>query len=539
MYATVQVLTSGNERENSIITKVGRRLSFNDKSVHNILIAIKGESYSWLDSMKKIFTTIHFVDTQFTDPFDIIADNLSLLKEYTKIIYVNKGVIPKSKITNVFHKKAPHIMLYDELADGDRLDTNKVLTHMFGDCKREDIMRVNCRIKKHISLLILLFDPRDVNLTEYMVHARGRGDDKLLALRYMLSKNGDISYHRGNEFDLIYMDNNMVINSVISLNRDVDIINGTKFPYYRDNVTLDEIKDDLNKLKHHMSPIIYDKKYGGTKYNGRYTAVVEDYAKYYAMLRITDYFSEECRLRCRRTRRGKLHESPIEYFDKNTDKIIRYCDKNFGVINMYTINEAMYAFSRICTSFNTTLCVTLMKLFNAKKIIDTSAGWGDRLVSAIAIGAEYTGIDPSNCMNKLYHDIVNKLVDQTERNKYKIIHDGAENVDMGENIYDFSIISPPYFDLEVYEDDDKQSINVFSTPDSWRDGFLIPITRKLSRALRPGGRLAFYISDFDDLKYTNNVHSAIIDSGLNFEGMINWTHVQDKGNHRDMRIYKK
>ena len=97
------------------------------------------------------------------------------------------------------------------------------------------------------------------------------------------------------------------------------------------------------------------------------------------------------------------------------------------------------------------------KLFKPTNMLDFSAGWGDRLIGAIAYGTKYTGVDPSNCLKKKYLKIINTLADNTKN--YRIINQPFEETDLEDNIYDFIFTSPPFFTYEVYEtDNQKQSI---------------------------------------------------------------------------------
>ena len=55
--------------------------------------------------------------------------------------------------------------------------------------------------------------------------------------------------------------------------------------------------------------------------------------------------------------------------------------------------------------------------------------------------------------------------------------------------------SPPYFDLEIYENNDKQSIDRFSSLENWLENFLKVCMRKILSLLRPGGIMALNIDN--------------------------------------------
>ena len=60
----------------------------------------------------------------------------------------------------------------------------------------------------------------------------------------------------------------------------------------------------------------------------------------------------------------------------------------------------------MCNNFQVIITMNIYKYFKAKRILDSSAGWGDRLVAAITSGIEYVGVDPAKCQKPLYHKII-------------------------------------------------------------------------------------------------------------------------------------
>ena len=149
--------------------------------------------------------------------------------------------------------------------------------------------------------------------------------------------------------------------------------------------------------------------------------------------------------------------------------------------------------SKFCNNFQSTIAFTLYKLFKAKNIFDSSAGWGDRLVAAIAYGASYTGVDPSKCLKPLYNEIINTLVTKNNLQKYTIINKGIEDVTIKQGEYDLCLTSPPFFDVETYENNKNQSIKKFTTSNYWEKEFLIILADKNIEALKKNGHLLIYI----------------------------------------------
>ena len=70
-----------------------------------------------------------------------------------------------------------------------------------------------------------------------------------------------------------------------------------------------------------------------------------------------------------------------------------------------------------------------------------------------------------------------------------LIHGACEDLQpshIGDG-FDLSFTSPPYFRREIYSDEPTQSCNRYTTPESWRDGFLLPAMRLQASVLKAGG----------------------------------------------------
>jgi len=65
----------------------------------------------------------------------------------------------------------------------------------------------------------------------------------------------------------------------------------------------------------------------------------------------------------------------------------------------------------VCSSFDPAIALHIFRKFESKRILDFCAGWGDRLIAAIAHNASYTGIDINGDLFKGYKDCIDQLVD--------------------------------------------------------------------------------------------------------------------------------
>tara|TARA_R110002074_G_scaffold401415_1_gene599506 strand:- start:2264 stop:3706 length:1443 start_codon:yes stop_codon:yes gene_type:complete len=270
------------------------------------------------------------------------------------------------------------------------------------------------------------------------------------------------------------------------------------YPYLSEFISLTYLKKSFNMLKKY-SPIF---KNGSNKGFKDGVKIIINFDKERIMNQITDYFTDICRVKC--VFKGK--KSPYEYYKQNKINIIKKSILG-GKFNINKFENVMFNShdSKFCNNFQSTIAFTLYKLFKAKRVFDSSSGWGDRLIAAIAYGCEYTGVDPSNCLEPLYKKIINTLTNPSTKSstnssvnslKYRVIKSGIEDVKVKENYHDLCLTSPPFFDLEIYENSEGQSIKKFTTEKSWERDFLRILVEKNVKTLKKGGHLVLYIPSY-------------------------------------------
>ena len=296
-----------------------------------------------------------------------------------------------------------------------------------------------------------------------------------------------------------------------------------EYPYLKYFISKDEITQSFNLLSNYK-PVF---KSGNINHFSNNMSIIINYDKERNINKITDYFTDKCRVRC--IFKGKKY-SPLEYYSLNKGELVTssIISKKFN-IDQFEKNLFNQLHTKFCNNFNTTVAFSLYKIFKPKSIFDSSAGWGDRLIAALAYGANYTGVDPSKCLEPLYKKIIKTL--KKDDNEYKIINSGIEDVNIKKNEYDFCLTSPPFFDLEVYEENKNQSIKKFTTFNKWEREFLIILVNKNIKILKRNGYLALYIPG--NYKYFMNYmkkHKKIVYKGI-------FSFLTPK--KRDIHIWKK
>ena len=129
---------------------------------------------------------------------------------------------------------------------------------------------------------------------------------------------------------------------------------------------------------------------------------------------------------------------------------------------------------------------------DAKKVLDTSCGWGDRLAGFYTSDAEeYIGCDPNpNTFLKYY-----KQIETYE----KFLGNTDVKIHAGQTTKDCAFTSPPYFSTEEYnkggEHEEDQSWFKFNEYEKWRDDFYLPVSLNSHKSLSENGFLFVNIMD--------------------------------------------
>lgn len=125
-----------------------------------------------------------------------------------------------------------------------------------------------------------------------------------------------------------------------------------------------------------------------------------------------------------------------------------------------------------------------------KKILDMSAGWGDRLIASLQLGAIYTGVDPSSAMAPVYANIL-----QTYSSEGSSVTTAPFEDFTPPEKYHVAFSSPPYYDVEIYNDEATQSIERYPSYERWMCDFLLPCLAKMVNSLLLGGYLILHLGD--------------------------------------------
>ena len=222
--------------------------------------------------------------------------------------------------------------------------------------------------------------------------------------------------------------------------------------------------------------------------------VYDDAVEYEKIDRLTDLFTEDERLRARRI---GSHRSPTEEWVHDVGFRERVLRRTLPKPpTAFGLREAMWAEATEATGFKQSFAISVLRRLGAKKVLDISAGWGDRLIAALAARVDrYVAADPNAALRRGHDAIVNTLRTLRTPNTAVSIHYlPFEDAPIDEP-FDVVFTSPPYFDFEVYTDAPGQSIQRFPELETWLEGWLFPALAKAWRLLEPDGHLAVHMCD--------------------------------------------
>ena len=290
-----------------------------------------------------------------------------------------------------------------------------------------------------------------------------------------------------------------------------------KYPFYYDYIKFN--KNEILKNIKEFNPIVYNyipnnlKKYNLSKYNNNYFIIKENYNKTQYINNITDYFSEPIRITCR----FGNNISPLEYWNKYKKDIINNTLKRYKKIDVYYLRETIYFNTKLCNNFRITVAMTILNYFKPLKWLDISAGWGDRLLSAIFSKIKYyESSDPNLDLHYCYDKMIETFVSKTKRKNYIIHKNGFLESNILEKEFDIVFSSPPFFTLEKYSNYEENSIKKFRNEKEWTDNFLIKSLIKAYNYLKKDGYMILYMGGSDYVM--KSMHK--LDKIMNYKGII-------------------
>jgi RimJ/RimL family protein N-acetyltransferase len=227
---------------------------------------------------------------------------------------------------------------------------------------------------------------------------------------------------------------------------------------------------------------------------------------------LTDIVVEPVRIRCSEDRK----ESPLETWktllNDNEYSLVGLDDWTNDKTMAEDVRERIYALNRGCNLFNVSFCKALYckfgwgksKVVGCKpglKILDCAAGWGDRLVAALAVDASmYVAWDPNPHLQDVYREIIQQTRGLRSKCDVKIFeapmedHEGYISNEM-KGVFDIVISSPPFFVQEHYEGEET-STKRYKTEKEWIEKYFKVMLRCGISSLVDNGAFVLYLPHY-------------------------------------------
>jgi len=345
-------------------------------------------------------------------------------------------------------------------------------------------------------------------------------DDRQRKTRYNIKSHAIDIYNINQKEDNIANYGNLNMKYLGELFRTkISRLSKNNFPYrnnlYNDNDRIEKFKKLIKyKLKHVIInkkpqyinidfPLVY------FLYKGEYHYITYKNSDYWDVFVLSDFFNDECRMKCA----FGSSISPFEYYQQNKENIINKLKQQNIEITDLNIRNNMYGLTRECSNHNPGIIKYFIKKYKARKILDISAGWGDRLLGALSSNIDlYFGTDPNGCLHPNYKKMIDLLKPLSPNPKAEFIlnHNTFEDVKINYDNFDLIFTSPPYFDYEKYTEEKGQSHLSFNTEDKWYKEFLQVSILKALEKLKYGGYMVLYFSQEKGKTYMEKFLSWVI-----------------------------
>lgn len=237
-------------------------------------------------------------------------------------------------------------------------------------------------------------------------------------------------------------------------------------------------------------------RFDGVKYLGFRHAD----ADYLTMDVVVDVFQEEARLAARRQ---DAQGSPLELWRGGDAAVPRAvlaaALSKYGQLTPWELREAFYEHAAVkeCTQFKPSLALAVLQRFGGQRVLDFSAGWGDRLAGAIAADVKrYVAFDPNTALRAGHAALVSRFVPSDHRARFSVSYEPFETAVLppGET-FNLIFTSPPFFDFEIYTQAPGQSVATYTSLEAWLVCFLLRCLSKAWSVLDQGGHTVIHLTD--------------------------------------------
>jgi hypothetical protein len=137
------------------------------------------------------------------------------------------------------------------------------------------------------------------------------------------------------------------------------------------------------------------------------------------------------------------------------------------------------------TIYRPLMAKTVVNYFNAKSVLDVCVGWGGRMLGSKSLyEVSYTGFEPCK---KTFDGLCNirDTLNLTGVSLYNVpAEEGLFTCIPEDANYDLALTSPPYYNLEIYSDEETQSTKKYANYETWISGFIKPLVQQVTQRVK-------------------------------------------------------
>jgi hypothetical protein len=207
--------------------------------------------------------------------------------------------------------------------------------------------------------------------------------------------------------------------------------------------------------------------------------------------------------------------SPLDYWGSDSgfkQVIASALAQPRGDLCTWALREAVYSRVKECTNFKPSLAKHVIEFFGAKRVLDFSAGWGERMLGAMAAHVEeYLAFDPNLTLQAGHALSLRTHGTAQQQQNFSIRYEPFESSNLSAEDFNADLVftSPPFFNLEVYttpENAKGQSIQSHKGVNAWLVKFLFHALKKAWSCLSRGGHMALHYSDVTKERTVRRLH---------------------------------
>jgi hypothetical protein len=251
------------------------------------------------------------------------------------------------------------------------------------------------------------------------------------------------------------------------------------------DISEEDIIDDFNHLREIGCQYHKDMSKVGNNVVNKFTAVERLNATGQQRVSFYDLWKNR-----KEFKKVKSVKKMVKYYhDKNPD----YPEQRiwFRISNLYYSSVSI---------FKPLIAMDIYCKYNPKCVLDFTMGWGGRLVGACALDIpKYIGIDNNKQLKEPYNGLC-KFLEPLTKTTIQLYFQDALSIDYSKLDYDLVLTSPPYYNVEMYDNSREK------TNEQWDTEFYTPLFTKTFKYLKKGGHYCLNIPN----EVFNNVAIKIL-----------------------------